>query len=375
MRADWALPQALLGALLARGHRSPEAEVLLRRALELEATNRVALTTLAEMHLRAARAREASDLLKRVTELTDARASDWVARAVAERADGALAAAANSLGRALELDAESVEARLERAGLRVEAKDFRGAVEDVEIARRAAPNASEVTLAAAKIYARANLPEKSLAALNALEPAAQQSAEAKALRSALSGDENITPEEIAALEKQLAAGPRDTVLLARLGGIYRTLDPQRSLDYYRRALELSPREINYATGYAAALVQARRFADAALVLKRIIAERPDDYTAHANLATALYELKSFEEAIVEFKWVAAARPSVAATHFFIATAYDRLTKFEEALGAYQMFLARADPGQNKLEIEKVNLRLPSLRNQIKRGEGLKQKQG
>src|SRR3712207_7412223 len=32
------------------------------------------------------------------------------------------------------------------------------------------------------------------------------------------------------------------------------------------------------------------------------------------------------------------------------------------------FLAAADPALNQLEIEKVNLRLPSLRNQIKRAE-------
>jgi hypothetical protein len=36
-------------------------------------------------------------------------------------------------------------------------------------------------------------------------------------------------------------------------------------------------------------------------------------------------------------------------------------------------LSHADPVNNKLEIEKVNLRLPVLRAQIQRGEGAKQK--
>jgi len=43
------------------------------------------------------------------------------------------------------------------------------------------------------------------------------------------------------------------------------------------------------------------------------------------------------------------------------------------MDGYQKFLSRADPVNNKLEIEKVNLRLPTLREQIKRGEGEKRK--
>jgi len=43
----------------------------------------------------------------------------------------------------------------------------------------------------------------------------------------------------------------------------------------------------------------------------------------------------------------------------------------QALDAYEAFLSRADARANELEIEKVNLRLPSLRRQIRRGEGVK----
>jgi hypothetical protein len=73
--------------------------------------------------------------------------------------------------------------------------------------------------------------------------------------------------------------------------------------------------------------------------------------------------------------LAQAKPDLAATYFFIATAHDYLGEYPAALAAYETFLARADEQTNKLEIEKVNLRLPSLRNQVKRGEGVKQKKG
>ncbi|PYT00235.1 MAG: hypothetical protein DMF65_08680, partial [Acidobacteria bacterium] len=62
---------------------------------------------------------------------------------------------------------------------------------------------------------------------------------------------------------------------------------------------------------------------------------------------------------------------LAVVQFFIATAHDQLGEYEEALDAYEAFLSRADARTNELEIEKVNLRLPSLRKQIKRGEGVK----
>jgi hypothetical protein len=43
------------------------------------------------------------------------------------------------------------------------------------------------------------------------------------------------------------------------------------------------------------------------------------------------------------------------------------------MAAYQRFLKLADPKQNQLEIEKVNLRLPSLTKQIEKGAGKKKK--
>ena len=45
----------------------------------------------------------------------------------------------------------------------------------------------------------------------------------------------------------------------------------------------------------------------------------------------------------------------------------------EALASYEKFLAVADPKTNQLEIDKVKLRLPSLRRQIQLGEGAKKK--
>jgi tetratricopeptide (TPR) repeat protein len=105
----------------------------------------------------------------------------------------------------------------------------------------------------------------------------------------------------------------------------------------------------------------------------VIAASPNEYVAHANLALALYELKRYAEALPEYEWLAASRPEIAATYFFIATAHDNLGEYEQALDAYEKFLSRANPTSSKLDIEKVNLRLPRLRDQISRGQGAKRK--
>jgi tetratricopeptide (TPR) repeat protein len=131
--------------------------------------------------------------------------------------------------------------------------------------------------------------------------------------------------------------------------------------------------VRHATGYASALVQARRFNEAAVVLRRILAVEPENFTAHTNLATALYELKDFPAALAEFQWLLGRKPDLVVAYYFIATAHDFLGEYADALAAYETFLARADARQNQLAIDKGNLRLPSLRNQVKRGEGKKKK--
>jgi tetratricopeptide (TPR) repeat protein len=100
---------------------------------------------------------------------------------------------------------------------------------------------------------------------------------------------------------------------------------------------------------------------------------PDNYAAHANLATALYESKRYSEAIAEYQWILSAKPDVSVVHYFIATSHDYLGEYPEALASYEKFLTTAEATTNQLEIDKVKLRLPSLRRQIQLGEGVKKK--
>ena len=373
LRSDWALPTAALGSLLVRLDRLDEALKYLDRALEIDAKSPTALVALAELRLRMRAGREVlQSLLERLRAATasqDATASLWAARGAIERAVGDKAEAAASLERALNIDPQNNAARMERAEMRAGAGEFERAIEDARAAQRAeAPGAA---LLLARIYALAGRQEEAVRTLDALDAETKALPETVALRNAILAGGQTDAEGRAALEKILEREPRNAALLARLGALYRTDDPARAVQYYRRALEIEPRNADYATGYGAALLQAHRYTEAVAILRQVLTVAPENFTAHANLATALYQSKSFAEALIEYSWIARSKPELAATYFFIATAHDFLGEYEEALASYEAFLSRADAQKNQEEIAKVNLRLPSLRHQIKRGEGRK----
>jgi tetratricopeptide (TPR) repeat protein len=375
LRPAWALPPAALGLLLVQTKgREREAEPLLRRSLELDPKNLTATVALAEMRARAGDSAESVSLWRRATELKADDASLWVARARAELGAKDTAAALKSFGRAIEVEPVSVVARLGRADLLISSGEKERALEDIRALEAQARSDSDwkLAIAVANRYGLAGHNEDARRVYDALPVEAKNSGEGQTLDSALSDLRcDDTPEARASLEKLITSDPKNAPALACLGRLDRTANPQRALDYFKRAAEADTHNADYAVGYAAALVQLRRFAEAANILQRVVEAAPDKYEAHANLAAALYEMKLYNRAIVEYKWISQARPELAVVKFFIATAHDYLGEYEEALEAYEAFLARADASVNQLEIEKVNLRLPSLRNQIKHGEGLK----
>lgn len=372
---EWVLPPAALGDLLARDPaRAREAEEVLRRAARLDPASVPLLYALAELRRRAGDRQEALELMRRATAGDPATAGMWVARAELERESGDAEAALRSLARALQLDPSNHFARYTRAGLHVAAKDFARAAQDLQALEAPAKADSSLALNVAALYARMDDRAGARRVVESLPEAARASPEARGLLASLEDiDCADTPEARAALERRLADDPQNAALHACLGSILRTADPARSLEHWKRAAALDPSSVRHATGYASALIQLRRFQEAAVILDRVLKVAPDDYTARANFATALYELKLYRPAIAEYNWLLARRPELAVVHFFIGTAHDHLGEYPEALAAYEAFLAHADAQTNQLEIDKIKLRLPSLRNQIKRGEGVRKK--
>ncbi|MCU1266668.1 MAG: hypothetical protein JWM21_2986 [Acidobacteria bacterium] len=381
LRKDWALPYSSLGTLLSRDNRDREAEPVLRQALKLDPQNTAALRALAELRLRAGDASGAAELAKRATDDKDAPVSAWVLRAMTERALGDKVSAKASLDRALQMEPQNIAALVERSDLRAAEGDLEHAIEDLKAAEHVKPADKQILFRLLELYQRAGKDEEaertaqSLGIARRPSPAAAQG-EIKVIGTAaeIEAANDADPSKARqALEILLQKNPRHALLLARLGASYRTDDPARSLEFYRRANEIDPKNPDHATGYAAALVQSRHFEDAVNILRHVISTTPNNYVAHANLATALYELKRFTEALPEYKWLLEAKPDLVVTYYFIATAHDKLGEFEDALANYELFMTRADPKVNELEIEKVKLRLPPLRRQIQLKQGVKRK--
>jgi tetratricopeptide (TPR) repeat protein len=299
---------------------------------------------------------------------------------MAERATGEKAAALTSLDRVLQLDPANLSALIERAEMRISASDNERALADLKTAETLNKGDKAIASRLAADYELAGKPDdaKRVADAAGLTQAPPVSIDgtlkvvgtAQEIEAANSEDPAVS---LKALENLLEKNPNNATLLARLGVAYRTVDANRSLDYYKRAAAKEPANPDYATGYSSALVQARRFAEAVPILRRVIQVAPSNYVVHANLATALYELKQFAAAVAEYEWILNAKPDLHVAYYFIATAHDYLGEYDLALEAYESFLARADAKANQLELEKVKLRLPSLRKQIQLGQGVKRK--
>src|SRR5207244_8366640 len=103
-RPDWALPYAKFGSFLAfPGNADPEAEPLLRKAIQLDDKNLEATVALAVLRQRAGDLTDAVKLMRAATALGDATFQTWRRRAYIENAAGDTTAAVASITHAIEM--------------------------------------------------------------------------------------------------------------------------------------------------------------------------------------------------------------------------------------------------------------------------------
>lgn len=370
LRQDWTLPMTSLGVLLVQKNDFSEAEALLNKATKSDAQNLSAYSALTELRLKTKAAPEVlKELLTKIQLLASKAkptAAIWSSRAALENALGDKAAAKMSLSRALSVDPKDKSALLERAEIALSEGDKTTALETVKILFQIAPNSKAVKILQARIYAENGNTTDAIKVLDSIE---SETPDVTLLRDKIAASGSIN---IADLEKQLEKNAKNAVILGRLCGLMRTENPAKALSYCRRASEAEPNNVNHAVGFGAALVQAKQYENAVVVFNRILQIAPDNFTAHANLATALFQLKRYSEAKKEFLWLTDKQPDLTIAYYFLGIAHDNLKEYLDAMANYQQFLRLADANQNKLEIEKVNLRLPTLQKLSKEKKGKKQ---
>ncbi len=363
LRPDWSLALSSLGSLLVTQKKYDEAESILNKAVALDAQNFPALSALIELRLRT-KASQATlkDLLAKTTALTtkaNPPISIWVARAALENALGDTKAARSSVNRVLSSEPTNKSALILSSEIALAAGDLARADADTKQLEKISPGDETNALMRARIFLANGNANEALEILNRFP----QSPDAAEMRKLIETNSSVSAAE---LEKQLEANANNAVLLGRLCKLYRRDDPQKALEFCRRASEAEPNNINHAVGFAAALVQAKQFDAAINLLKKLAQIAPDNSTVHANLGTALLQLKRYAEAKTEFEWLRNSRPDSPAVYFHLGIVHDQLGEYIDALANYQQFLKLADAAESRLEIEKVNLRLPALQKLIKK---------
>lgn len=367
LREDWSLPLTSLGSILVQKNDFAEAEKILVKAIELDEMNSTAVVALTDLRIKTKAPpdvlRQLLVKLQTLTSKVNATAGAWSARAAVERTLGDKTAAKTSVSRSLAIEANNKSALAERVELAFLENDLAGALENAKFLSKIATDNSYFKFLLARAYAENGETNESLKILDSI---ADPSADVKALRERITANATVSAAE---LEKQLATDAKNAVVLGRLCSVLRTENPVKALEYCRRASAAEPNNLNFVIGYGAALVQAKQFETAAGLFRKIIEIAPDNYTAHANLGISLFQLKRLEEAKKEFRWLAEKQPETAITYYFLGIIHDQLTEYLDAMANYQQFLKLADAEKSKLEIDKVNLRLPSLQKQIKEKKG------
>ena len=369
LRDDWSLALASLGSVLVRKNNFSDAEKYLRQAIETDELNFPAYAAITELRLKTKASPEVlKALLLKTRSLTvkaNPTASIWASRAALESALGESKNAKASAAKALELDPKYQLALSTSADIALLENDPAAAEAFVKRLEAIAPTSESAKGLRARLLMTQGKSSEALALLNAITTPGSEIVDLKnQLLAAATTD-------VAELEKRLESDPKSAVVLAKLCTAFRVGDPAKALDYCRRASEADPNSVQPVVGYAAALVQGKRYDDAIVVLRRLLVIAPDNSTVRANLATALFQLKRYPEAKVEFRWLTDHQPEQAVAYYFLAITHDQLAEFPDAAANYQQFLRLADPESSKLEIEKVNLRLPVVQKFIKEGKGKK----
>jgi tetratricopeptide (TPR) repeat protein len=365
LRPDWNLPLANLGEILLKKNSFAEAEKVLSKAIAADDLNFPAYVSLTELRLKTQASPEVlKDLLAKLVNLTSKQrptAMIWASRGAIERELGDKVSAKTSLDNALSKDPNNQFALNERIRLALSDSDFSRASEDAKTLVQIS-SSNENKLLLSNVYIMNGNNEDALKILETLDATDKEVLNLK--NAVIAG----SSKNIAELEKLLETDAKNAAVLNNLCSLTRTVNPLKSLEYCKRALEIEPNNIKPAVGFAAALVQAKQFENAILILRRILNVAPDNYTAHANLALSLFELKHYEEAKIEYQWLSDTKPNISVTYFFLAICHDNLREYIDSMANYQKFLQLADAKINQLEIDKVNLRLPILQRQIKNGD-------
>ena len=369
LREDWTLAMSNLGSLLVEQKKYDEAEGLLAKSLQKDDMNQAALAALADLRLRTnAPETVLKEILAKLSSFSgNVRPTTSVleAKAAIELKLKDTASAKATARRVLEQDPKNVSANLILAEIALMERD----ADLAETYVRAAEGSGSVTSETKRLRAVAlNMKGRKAEALALLQTIAEPT---EAVTTMIADIKDGDVADLTGLEAKVQRTPDDVNALANLCRGFRVSNPLKAIEYCRRASTLEPNELSHAIGFGAALVQAKQYDQAVGLFRKLLTIAPENATIRANLATALFQLKRYAEAKAEFRWLTERQPESPTAFYFLAISHDQLGEYLDALANYQQFLRIADAEKNKLDIEKVNLRMPAVQRLAKDKKGKK----
>lgn len=360
LREDWTLAMASLGSLLVDRGKYDEAEKLLTTAIGSDAGNQSALASIADLRLRTnADESRLRDILAKLAEQAGKvrpTVALLTAKASVELRLKDLPAAKATAKRILEVEPKNSSANLIAAEIALMERDPNLAETYIEASGPATNETKRLRAVALRLRGR------NADALEILQSIEKPSEPVIALIAEIKDGDIV---DLAGLEAKIQRTPDDVNALSKLCHGYRVSNPAKAIEYCRRASDLEPNEIGHAIGFGAALVQAKQYFPAADLFRKLLTIAPENATIRANLATALFQSKRLPEAKAEFRWLTEKQPESPAAYYFLGIVHDQLGEYLDALANYQLFLKLADAEKDKLDIEKVNLRLPAVQRLAK----------
>jgi tetratricopeptide (TPR) repeat protein len=290
----------------------------------------------AEQFLRAA------TQLKPTSHMAEGKARAWISLAhviEATKPDDAIAA----YRQAALLQPKDPEPHL-AAGLLLEKQNqFSDAESEYQQALAINPSSSDGITGLANIYMRGRRFPQAAAELRKLVAAHPELAAAHVQLGRVLAAEGKNDDAIAELETAAKLAPADVSVQADLADLYTTAGkPEKAEAEYRALLAAHPdnAELHHELGQA--LLRQKKFPDAQKEFLTTVKLKPDLGAAYGDLAFAANENKDYALTLKALDARAKLLHEIPITYFLRATAYDHLRDVKQAVANYRLFLEGAN---------------------------------
>ena len=363
-RPEWTLPIPPLARLLAERGRIAEALQLIENGLELEEENPSLWSEKTRIYISASKPREQLDPLRsKLKELTrGARPAVAALTALAslEMFLGDYESAYLTIRRAVDLEPEDFEALRTQFEIQISGAQFLSALETSDRLSRIKKNDLAIRLMRARALVGLGRKNEAVQLLKTFE--VSETEITKTARELLIE----IVEDRSGLMELLARFPDDARVLFKICTLRSVIEAEDVISSCSLLISKSTEYRIAALGARAAMfLRLGRATEALSDFERILTNNPESKSARSGRSLALFNLERWDDARLSFEDIVASSDEFPIAYYYLGIINDKLARPEDSLSNYEQFLKVADRLSMGLEIERTQLRLSSLRRQVR----------